>query len=417
MAPAAAELEAFSATEDAFRAAQLPEPPVDDENAPLGSDVWGRYVYHILRLSGVELKLARRTAKDDESYWNAAQIVSDDTLKAALDVEELNAISMVKGDQYLGLQVKLSGACEWHITCTEEIPDRRAAAAAARSRRSTAARSGITIENRATYEIALDCSNVVPDAGLRTTMVVGDYIAINVVFVQTASNHISTAPDGHPYIAQRRIDLAFTNRNLLTMQVCSMFCFVLFCSVLFCSVLFCAGSVLFYCDLFLHRVYDHAQAVFYDEGKYLRDTTSANQCLAQWLKVSDLQSSDVAAIAAQFPFNISQFASSNPRWSPEHAMAADGKGKICQATEICSPCVLLSSRLAEYPSPMFHVLCSVHVLVVLGLAPQRTRRLHMTIKEIFAILRVTLTANKRICTHSGKKKSRAVYTNSITSLF
>jgi hypothetical protein len=139
MAPAAAELEAFSATEDAFRAAQLPEPPVDDENAPLGSDVWGRYVYHILRLSGVELKLARRTAKDDESYWNAAQIVSDDTLKAALDVEELNAISMVKGDQYLGLQVKLSGACEWHITCTEEIPDRRAAAAAARSRRSTAA--------------------------------------------------------------------------------------------------------------------------------------------------------------------------------------------------------------------------------------------------------------------------------------
>ena len=59
-------MEYFSATDTAFQAAQLPEPPLDDQHQPLGSDVWGRYVCHMLRLSGIEVKLAARSANQNE---------------------------------------------------------------------------------------------------------------------------------------------------------------------------------------------------------------------------------------------------------------------------------------------------------------------------------------------------------------
>ena len=50
-------MECFSVLDDAFQKAQLTEPPMDDQHQPLGSDVWGRYVCHMLRLSGIEVKL------------------------------------------------------------------------------------------------------------------------------------------------------------------------------------------------------------------------------------------------------------------------------------------------------------------------------------------------------------------------
>ena len=80
-------IECFSATETAFHAASLPEPPMDDDHQPLGSDVWGRYVCHMLRLSGIEVKLAGRSANPNETYWNAAQITTDASFEEALNIK------------------------------------------------------------------------------------------------------------------------------------------------------------------------------------------------------------------------------------------------------------------------------------------------------------------------------------------
>ena len=80
-------MEYFSATDTAFQTAQLPEPPLDDQHQPFGSDVWGRYVCHMLRLSGIEVKLAGRSANPNETYWNAAQITTDASFEEALNIK------------------------------------------------------------------------------------------------------------------------------------------------------------------------------------------------------------------------------------------------------------------------------------------------------------------------------------------
>ena len=64
-------MECFSVLDDAFQKAQLTEPPMDDQHQPLGSDVWGRYVCHMLRLSGIEVKLTANSTNPSEAYWNA----------------------------------------------------------------------------------------------------------------------------------------------------------------------------------------------------------------------------------------------------------------------------------------------------------------------------------------------------------
>ena len=91
-------MEYFSATDTAFQTAQLPEPPLDDQHQPLGSDVWGRYVCHMLRLSGIEVKLAASSANPNEATWNAAQITDEASLRAAFQVKELSEIKMVTAD-------------------------------------------------------------------------------------------------------------------------------------------------------------------------------------------------------------------------------------------------------------------------------------------------------------------------------
>ena len=82
----------------------------------------------------------------------------------------------------------------------------------------------MTIHSRSTYELAIDCDDHVRGAGVRTTMAVGDMVAINVMFARDESGHVVIASDGHPIVAQRRIDMSFFNRYCTTMQVCSMFC-------------------------------------------------------------------------------------------------------------------------------------------------------------------------------------------------
>ena len=85
-------MEYFSATDTAFQTAQLPEPPLDDQHQPLGSDVWGRYVCHMLRLSGIEVKLAASSANPNEATWNAAQITDEASLRAAFQVNCSNVL-------------------------------------------------------------------------------------------------------------------------------------------------------------------------------------------------------------------------------------------------------------------------------------------------------------------------------------
>ena len=184
-------MEYFSATDTAFQAAQLPEPPLDDQHQPLGSDVWGRYVCHMLRLSGIEVKLAASSANPNEATWNAAQITNEASLRAAFQVKELSEIKMVTADQFLGLHVKLSGACQWQLSWQDEIPDRKNSATQQRSRRAATVRgSAKSFDNRATYELALVCSSDDDELGLRTTMAVGDIVSIAIVFARNSSGGV-----------------------------------------------------------------------------------------------------------------------------------------------------------------------------------------------------------------------------------
>jgi hypothetical protein len=114
----------FSVVDAAFQAANIiNEAQLDPLSIPcLGSEPWDRYINHIMKLSGVDVKLVRRPDGDEEPLYQAVQIVTDEEISDALKVTELDNILMVSGDAYLGVQVKLSGACEWHITVSDEIP-------------------------------------------------------------------------------------------------------------------------------------------------------------------------------------------------------------------------------------------------------------------------------------------------------
>jgi hypothetical protein len=219
-------ISAISVVEDAFNESGISDAELDPTPVVLGSDSWDRYVFHILKLGGVDVKLVRRAEGEEEPLYQAAQITTDEAMEDAFKVTELQKISMVDGNEFLGLQVKLSGACEWHVTVSDEIPERKSVAHTARtSTRSTGGRTSTTIQNRVAYEIALDCSEDVPDAGLRTTVVFAHAITINILF-EYGDFQVVYHQDKFPVVGQRRIDIAFTSKNVLTMQVCS-------CSVLF----------------------------------------------------------------------------------------------------------------------------------------------------------------------------------------
>ena len=125
-----------------------------------------------------------------------------------------------------GLQIILAQSVQWKITISEEIPDAGTRRAPKRvSSRAVTSNNEACFISRNMYEILHECS---PGANLNTTLAVAEGITINLLFAWKVIGKPDTLlmdENKIPIIAQRRVDVCFSNKHLSVLQVCS----VLFC--------------------------------------------------------------------------------------------------------------------------------------------------------------------------------------------
>ena len=214
----------FAAAEDAFkRTTALPrnKPRKEDFVCPLGSDNFDWFVYDNLCNAGIAVELIELDDTEGGSRYVAAQIVDELDLNSAMQkATSPENIFLCNAEEMLGLQVKLNAAHKWKLTIVNENMPQHPIASA-RHVRGRAVKS-TTFENRRFYEIAVE----VPDTDqIRCTTATAQNVTINVAFQQEkragSTESRWNADNSLPYIAQRRIDVAFANKLTYEVQVCA----------------------------------------------------------------------------------------------------------------------------------------------------------------------------------------------------
>ena len=216
----------FAAAEDAFkRTTALPrnKPRKEDFVCPLGSDNYDWFVYDNLCNAGIAVELIELDDTEGGCRYVAAQIVDELDLNSAMQkATSPENIFLCNAEEMLGLQVKLNAAHKWKLTIVNEnMPQHPIASRPVRGRASSAVKS-TTFENRRFYEIAVE----VPDTDqIRCTTATAQNVTINVAFQQEkragSTESRWNADNSLPYIAQRRIDVAFANKLTYEVQVCA----------------------------------------------------------------------------------------------------------------------------------------------------------------------------------------------------
>ena len=213
----------ISVMEHAFARAKLPTPVSDDMT--LGSEAYDMYTHHMLKLGGITVERVGTPAYGDEDEYTTmhilAQIVEEEKLKDMMTIESLENISMCENNEALGLHVKLHNAYAWQVTILANIPERGAAGSSRSSRKRSAAEEGRTVvHSQHMYEIVVGCSATSGEA-MRATVALAQVITINMAFKTDRKGVPVVDSDGYPEVCQRRVDVMFTNKHLVTTQVCS----------------------------------------------------------------------------------------------------------------------------------------------------------------------------------------------------
>ena len=209
--------------DDAFARSKLPTPaPFQDE--PLGADSWDMWVNHTLMRAGITVERVGTPAygnENDSPMHLSVQIVSQQSMDRAMKNDKLEHISFCGTDEVLGLQVKLNNAYGWKVTTLTEIPDRGATAGSRSTRKRAVAEESTVVQSRNLHEIVVNCSESKGVTDLRATVAMALAITINIAFKTDDDGDPVIHEDGHPAIAQRRVDVVFANKHVVTTQVCS----------------------------------------------------------------------------------------------------------------------------------------------------------------------------------------------------
>lgn len=211
-----------SVLDDAFTRSQLPT-RAPSLSEPLGSDSWDMWANHMLMRAGITVERVGTPAYGNEvdiPMHTSVQIVSDKLMDRAMENDTLERISFCGNDEAVGLQVKLNNAYGWKVTTLTDIPDPGTTAGSRSTRKRAVAEESTVVQSRNLYEIVVDCSTDEALTDLRATVAMALIITINIAFKKDDGKPV-IHEDGYPEIAQRRVDVVFANKHVVTTQVCS----------------------------------------------------------------------------------------------------------------------------------------------------------------------------------------------------
>ena len=202
----------------AYEASDLVGVPRAGVICPLGNENWDWFVFNVLTAAGIKVEMLHEAT--DVARHQSVQIVPETIRAEALKKTNKDNIKMVDEHKMFGLQVKLPGEHHWRLTVVNENKEQHLQGSRAGPQRGGLAGKTTVIENTHLYEIAVP----LPDDGdMQCTIVVARAITINIAF-KTKLDGPSSEPwwndyNHMPFIAQRRIDVVFTNKYLTFVQV------------------------------------------------------------------------------------------------------------------------------------------------------------------------------------------------------
>ena len=221
----------FSILDEAFLRAGLPSKGTS--NPTLGDDVWDVYIHQLLNHAGINVEVLQAPAEADEQMQPlhiSVQIVGGVAMNDCMQIKEKDKIRFVKDTDMQGVQIKLNNAYRWKVTVSEDIPEPGALVPGRSARKRTAddLRKKVfhTLNH---YEIVVDGSATGDGSNLRTTVAAAQIITIILAF-NSDGGDTKLSADGFPEIGQRRVDMVFSNKHVVTTQVRRVLCSVcLFC--------------------------------------------------------------------------------------------------------------------------------------------------------------------------------------------
>lgn len=222
----------FSVLDAAFGRTKLPI--ADSLDCKLGNEPWDAYVFHLLKLAGVIVELVNSPVYADHNeslLHNSVQIVERSIVEKKLADFDLDDIAFLEHEETDGIQVKLNNAFSWKVTIHDEIPKQVQEGQSRASRKSTVTANTMkTVQTRNLYEIVVNSSEQEGAPHLRTTVAAAQIITINIAFKKVKGKTVMST--NYPLVAQRRVDVVFTNQHVVTTQVRSVFCslFYILCS-------------------------------------------------------------------------------------------------------------------------------------------------------------------------------------------
>ena len=222
----------FSVLDAAFGRTRLPL--VSSLDSKLGNEPWDAYVFHSLKLAGVIVELVNSPVYADQNesvLHTSVQIVEKSIVEKKLADFDLDDIAFLKAEETDGIQVKLNNAFSWKVTIHDEIPKQVQEGHGRASRKSTVTANTMkTVQTRNLYEIVVNSSEQEGAPHLRTTVAAAQIITINIAFKKVKGKTVMS--NNYPLVAQRRVDVVFTNQHVVTTQVRSVFCslFYILCS-------------------------------------------------------------------------------------------------------------------------------------------------------------------------------------------
>ena len=222
----------LSILDEAFERSGLPT--YSTSNPTLGGDPWDVFIQSCLNHAGITVEKLQAPAEADDTgvvpMHISTQIVDELEMSECMLNKDKEKISFVQNMKMDGVLVKLNNANRWQVTVCEEIPQRGAVGPARPSRKREAAdlfKKVFHTHNH--YEIVVDGSATGDGSNLRTTVAAAQLITIIIAF-RKDGNHTVLNADGLPEIGQRRVDMMFSNKHVVTTQVRRVPCSVcLFC--------------------------------------------------------------------------------------------------------------------------------------------------------------------------------------------
>jgi hypothetical protein len=214
--------EEFELLDFAAQRSELPIPVSAPETGSLGEGSAARFIASMLANAGIVVEHLGEDINEDERPYEFMQIIDDESMKLAMDVNDYNEVKLFPPRFMHGFQLKLSGDHHWKVKVHATARVHHNIHQQRHSRGGANADSIHEYTNHNLHEIFL------PNGGqMWATIAASNAISISVLFEYDTKNKECTWNKySLPPIYQRRIDMLFHNKYCARLQVRSM-CHVL----------------------------------------------------------------------------------------------------------------------------------------------------------------------------------------------